>query len=200
VARRSQRNAGVDSSAARAAVTGEEALARLIEGNKRYADGQAQGPRRDSARRAEQAEGQTPFAVILTCADSRVPPEIVFDQGIGDLFVVRVAGNTANNDVTLGSIEFAVSVLHCPLVVVLGHEKCGAVTAALDAAVNGQRPGRHLAALIDPIRPAVQSGELDAAVEENVRLQVAHLATAFPAPQVAGAVYALASGRVDLVA
>jgi carbonic anhydrase len=187
-------------------VTGEEALARLIEGNKRYATGRTDAPRRDGGRRNEQAGAQTPLAVALGCADSRVPPEIIFDQGIGDLFVVRVAGNTAADDVTLGSLEFAVAVLHCPLLLVLGHEECGAVKAAVDAAVGGHLPHGHLAALVQPIAPAVEAARaarpddlLDAAVQENVRRQVAVLAQMFAATTVVGAEYGLRSGRVALV-
>jgi len=180
-------------------VTADEALARLIEGNQRYAAGRVEGAGRDEGRRRQQAEGQTPFAVILGCADSRVAPELVFDQGIGDLFVVRVAGNTAADDVTLGSLEFAVSVLHCPLLVVLGHENCGAVKATVDAVVKGERPAGHLAALVDPILPAVHGRDLDAAVKENVRRQVAKLAETFAATTVVGAEYGLHDGRVELV-
>jgi len=180
-------------------VTADEARARLLEGNERYATGRAEGPGRDQGRRREQADGQTPLAVVLGCADSRVAPEIVFDQGIGDLFVVRVAGNTAVDDVTLGSIEFAVSVLHCPLVVVLGHENCGAVQAAVHAVVSGERPGGYLAGLIDPILPAAEGRDLDAAVKENVRRQVGTLAHTFTGAAAIGGVYSLHSGRVDLV-
>ena len=181
-------------------MTADEALERLLEGNRRFASGSPVAPRRDEQRRTEQAENQTPFAVILGCADSRVPPEIIFDQGIGDLFPVRVAGNIAVEDVTLGSIEFGVAVLGCPLVMVLGHERCGAVTAAVDAAANGTRPEGYLAALVDPILPVVTAGRgIDEAVKENVRRQVVALTDAFPTTQVVGAVYGLHSGRVEIL-
>ncbi len=178
----------------------DEALARLMDGNARYTGGRATGPNRDEGRRQEQAEGQTPFAVVLACADSRVAPELIFDQGIGDLFVVRVAGNTAAEEVTLGSIEFGVSVLGCPLLMVLGHESCGAVKAAVDGGAEG-----HLAALVAPIVPAVDAvrGEADdviaAAVDENVRRQIAALAETFPSVTVVGARYDLHTGAVSLV-
>jgi carbonic anhydrase len=123
----------------------------------------------------------------------------VFDQGIGDLFVVRVAGNVAVDDVTLGSIEFAISALHCPLVLVVGHEKCGAVSAAVDAVASGERPGGYLAGLIDPILAAAEGRGLDEAIEENVRRQVAFLARTFSDTTVAGAEYDLHSGQVRLV-
>ena len=181
-------------------MTADEALERLLEGNKRFVSGDLEHPRRDDERRAEQAEGQTPFAVILGCADSRVPPEIVFDQGIGDLFIVRVAGNTAADDVTLGSIEFAVSVLQCPLLFVLGHAQCGAVAAALRAMAEGTELGGYLGALTDPIRPAIRGVDgLDAGIAENVRRQVAHLANVFPETHVVGARYDLHTGRVQLL-
>jgi carbonic anhydrase len=187
-------------------VTGDEALALLLEGNERYATGRADGPRRDDRRRKEQATGQTPFAVILGCADSRVPPEIVFDQGIGDLFVVRVAGNTAADDVTLGSLEFAVAILGCPLLLVLGHSQCGAVHAAVQVVVERTGLYGHLAHLVRPIVPAVETARatdpeevLDAAVKENVRRQVAFLTGTFKNAAVVGAEYALHSGQVELV-
>ncbi|MBV8235919.1 MAG: carbonic anhydrase [Acidimicrobiia bacterium] len=186
-------------------MTAEQALTRLLEGNERFRSGRPAAPNRDGRRRADQAGDQTPFAVVLGCADSRVPPEIVFDQGLGDLFVVRVAGNTAADHMTLGSIEFGVRVLQCPLVLVLGHEKCGAVQAAVSARTEEAPPGGHLGALIGPILPVVPAGrdrdrDLDAAVMANVRVQVTHLAEEFPGTRVVGARYALVSGRVDLLA
>ena len=134
-------------------MTSDQALARILQGNERYVNGRAEGAGRDEGRRKEQADGQTPFAVILGCADSRVPPEILFDEGIGDLFVVRVAGNTAADDVTLGSLEFGIAVLGCPLLVVLGHEQCGAVKAALEVVAEGRQVGGHLGSLVRPIVP-----------------------------------------------
>ena len=108
-------------------ISADEALRLLKEGNSRYVDGKPQHPRQDRARRAlTAAQGQHPLAAVLTCSDSRVPAEIIFDQGIGDLFVVRVAGNVAATD-EIGSIEYAVDHLATPLVVVLGHTQCGAV-------------------------------------------------------------------------
>ena len=180
-------------------MTSEEALARLLEGNERFAAGRPEAPRRDERRRREQAEGQTPFAVVLACSDSRVPPEIVFDQGIGDLFVIRVAGNTAADDVALGSIEFGVGVLGCPLLLVLGHEGCGAVKAAFDAVAEGEHPGGHLGALVRPIMPIVNhERDLGAVVNENVRRQVTELSRTFPGADTVGARYDF-SGQVVLL-
>ena len=133
------------------ALTSETALARLMEGNKRYVAHREIRPDNGVRHRRDLAEhGQQPFAVILGCSDSRVPPEFVFDQGLGSLFVVRDAGNIVDDNV-LGSIEYAVEHLHTPLLMVLGHEKCGAVTAAVE---GGEAPG-HMQSLLDAIKPAV---------------------------------------------
>ncbi|MBU8923003.1 MAG: carbonic anhydrase [Bacteroidales bacterium] len=126
---------------------GVEAFGRLMEGNRRYSEGRPVAPRRDSDRRKETANGQKPFAIVLTCSDSRVVPEILFDQGIGDIFVVRVAGNEVD-DLVLGSIEYAATHLSTPLLVVLGHDDCGAVKASIDAG----DPGGHTGSFIDKIR------------------------------------------------
>jgi carbonic anhydrase len=128
----------------------DQALARLVDGNQRYVQHKEQHPDASLARRKEMEAGQHPFAVILSCADSRVPPELVFDQGLGDLFVIRVAGNVVD-DAVLGSIEYAVEHLGTRLIVVLGHEKCGAVSAAVE---GGDAPG-HLGALVRAIQPSV---------------------------------------------
>jgi carbonic anhydrase len=137
--------------------TPEQALERLLAGNERFAAGRARRPRQDAARRAEVCGGQLPFAVVLGCADSRVPPEIVFDQGLGDLFVLRVAGNVID-DVLLGTIELAVTHLHTPLVMVLGHSQCGAVTAV----VAEDELAGHLPDVARAIQPAVDAaGEMD---------------------------------------
>ena len=141
-------------------VNADEALKRLTEGNKRYVVGKFIRPHQTSVRRAELIDGQAPFAIVLSCSDSRIPVELVFDQGIGDLFVVRVAGNIAD-DVALGSIEYAAAHLHVPLAVVRGHGSCGAVAAT---ASGGELEG-HLPVIAAAIRPAVdkvktQQGDL----------------------------------------
>jgi carbonic anhydrase len=136
---------------AAAVVSADQALSRLIEGNKRYSQHEEQHPDETLARRKELELGQHPFAVILSCSDSRVPPELVFDQGLGDLFVARVAGNIAGDD-GLGSIEYAVEHLHTKLIVVLGHEKCGAVSAA----VEGGNVSGHLNSRLSAIQPSVK--------------------------------------------
>jgi len=186
-------------------------LQQLRNGNSRYASGWALHPNQDAARRHELLHRQQPDAIVLTCSDSRVVPNILFDAGLGELFVIRVAGNVATAG-ALGSIEFAALELGCPLCVVLGHSGCGAVTAALE----GAPPTGHLGEVIDAIRPACAGAQIDvaddplkAAVRANVELQAAAVAGAQPvlAPLVAagrlrvvGAYYDLASGRVELAA
>ena len=133
-------------------IPSDQALKRLVEGNQRYVHDQERHPDEGLARRRELQNEQHPFAVIVSCSDSRVPPELLFDEGLGDLFVIRVAGNIAGDD-ELGSIEYAVEHLHTRLIVVLGHEKCGAVTAAIEGA-NAVRG--HLKALVSAIQPSVE--------------------------------------------
>jgi carbonic anhydrase len=191
----------------------EAALRRLMAGNARFAAGDAHRPRQSTKRRVAVAEGQKPFAAVLTCADSRVPPEIVFDQGIGDLFVVRVAGNTADT-VVVGSLEYAVEVLGSILVFVLGHSECGAVKAAIDVTKGATLPG-DLPAVVAPIIPAVEAVKdrpkdelLEAATEQNIHLAMTALSAAGLLADrvtagtllIAGGEYELASGRVDSVA
>jgi carbonic anhydrase len=194
---------------------GEQALQRLMAGNRRFVTGVPVNQGRDSVRRAAVAEHQNPFAVILGCSDSRVLPEVVFDEGIGDLFLVRVAGNTANDPALLGSIEYSAGHLGSVLLVVLGHQGCGAVKATIDHVQKGAVEPGHIEAFVDPIIPAVQAvaGQpadqlVDAAIQQNVRLQVQQLSNSMPvlAPlvsagklKVVGAEYHLETGQVALV-
>lgn len=137
-------------------VSPTEALARLKAGNQRFVASKLQHPRQTAQRRAELATSQHPFAVVLGCADSRTSPEVVFDQGLGDVFVVRVAGNVLNDE-TVGSIEYAVEHLGAQLIVVLGHERCGAIKAARDTiAAKTEAPG-HIQSLVKAIAPAVEA-------------------------------------------
>jgi carbonic anhydrase len=161
------------------AMSPEEALTRLKLGNEAYVSNLAAHPGQTAAVRETVAKGQTPFAIVLGCADSRVPPEIVFDQGLGDLFTVRVAGNIAD-DAVLGSIQFAAAEFGVPLIMVLGHERCGAVKATLEyleAENKTELPGA-IASLVEPIAPAVErvlgsEGDvLQNAVHSNVELVV----------------------------
>ncbi len=186
------------------------ALERLKDGNRRYAEGKPNQPRRGKDQRTLVAKAQLPFAIIVGCADSRVPPEIVFDQGLGDLFVVRVAGNVVDEP-TLGSIEYAVEHLGSRLIVVLGHERCGAV----DAACKGGNPGAHVGSLVEAIRPAVEVARrkkgdnlLADAVKSNVQRVVDQLKGSWPVlgPEVredhlsvVGGVYDLETGLVEFL-
>ncbi|MBW1780885.1 MAG: carbonic anhydrase [Deltaproteobacteria bacterium] len=133
-------------------MNGDRALERLLAGNRRYVTSRQNHPNQTPERRAELKDGQNPFAVVLGCSDSRVPPEFIFDQGLGDLFIVRVAGNVVDNMV-LGSIEYAVSHLKTPLIVVLAHSNCGAVTATVSAG-HHELPGQ-LGYVTASIQPAV---------------------------------------------
>lgn len=138
----------------RAAATPREAWARLLEGNRRFVAGERLHPNQDVDRRTELAAGQTPFAVIFGCADSRVAAEMVFDQGLGDLFVVRTAGQAIDAAVT-GTIEFGAGALGTPLIVVMGHDSCGAVKAAIEATDSGEIPTGYLRDLVEKVMPSV---------------------------------------------
>jgi len=152
-------------------LTPDDALTKLREGNTRFVAGASVHPRQEAARRSETGQnGQHPFATVLTCSDSRVPPEVLFDQGIGDVFVVRVAGNVASTD-EIGSIEYGADHLGTPLVVVLAHTKCGAVTAV----VKDEHVTPNIAKLVAPIVPAVQgvktrfsSNDMDEIISKSI--------------------------------
>jgi carbonic anhydrase len=137
-------------------VTPSQALAELLLGNERFVAGATIHPNQDADYRASLAAAQTPFAVIFGCSDSRLAAEIIFDRGLGDVFVVRTAGHTLGDSV-LGSIEYAVTVLRTPLVAVLGHNSCGAVRAARDAVVTGVHPTGHVRAIVEPVTPSVRA-------------------------------------------
>jgi len=134
-----------------AKLTPDQALERLLQGNQRYVAGKATHPDQTAERRLGLASGQAPFAIILTCADSRVAPELFFDQGLGDLFVIRNAGNILDDHV-IGSMEYAVEHLHAGLIVVVGHGQCGAVSAAV---AGGEVPG-HIRSVTEAIAPALE--------------------------------------------
>jgi carbonic anhydrase len=191
------------------AVPPKDALARLLDGNQRFALGKPEHPNQTAARRAENATSQSPFAIIVSCSDSRVGPEVVFDAGIGDLFVVRTAGEVVT-DVELASIEYAAEHLGTTLIVVLGHERCGAVAAAI---AGGEAPG-HMGALVSAIKPAVeetkdQPGDhAELAMRAQVKHTVAQIAADSPLLtepikagklQVVGARYDLDTGKVELL-
>jgi carbonic anhydrase len=148
----------------------DQALARLLEGNRRFVAGASAHAYAREARDREPAEGQRPFATIFGCADSRVPVELVFDQGFGDLFVIRNAGHIVGESV-LGSMEFAVTSIGCPLIVVLGHSHCGAVTAAVKAWNERAYPPGHIASIVRAIEPVVKTMDTND-IDEVMRAHV----------------------------
>lgn len=194
-------------------LTPDQALERLLEGNRRYVQGVAK--RHDFvAEREALVGGQNPFAGILSCADSRIAPEYAFDTSRGDLFVVRVAGNFVNTD-NLASFEYTVEVLKTPLLVVLGHDACGAVTSTIRFLRDKTTLPGHLPSLVAGLAPAVTAASslpgdlLENATKENVRRSVETLKTATPLLsaavaenrlRVVGATYRLATGEVELIA
>jgi carbonic anhydrase len=190
-----------------AQVAPPEALKLLQEGNERFVAGKTIRPRQDINRVKEVSAAQKPFAIIVGCSDSRVPNEIIFDQGVGDLFIVRTAGQVSTN-ASWGSIEFAEEVLGAKLIVVLGHTKCGAVAAAVNVP---EVPG-HIVTLINAIKPAatkvmgMPGDPVENAIRENVRMEVEELKQLEPVLakrvregkiKIVGGVYNLETGRVD---
>ncbi|MCB1581497.1 MAG: carbonic anhydrase [Marinicella sp.] len=193
-----------------------ESLKKLKEGNARFATGKSiHDIESISSQRIAAVEAQNPFAIILGCSDSRVPAELVFDQGLGDLFVIRVAGNIVAPS-QVGSVEFAVSMFNSPLVVVLGHSNCGAIQATIDAMKNPDKPGSiNIQAIVRRVKPAIEPMLLnssldqisaDDAVKANVIKSVAQLSSASEIIesrvaqgrlQVVGACYCLKTGVVD---
>ena len=190
-------------------LTPESVLTTLMAGNQRFVEHHEQHPHLSSARMQAIAQAQHPIATVLSCADSRVPAELLFDTGLGDIFNVRVAGNIVTPEV-LGSLEYAVELLGTPVLMVLGHERCGAVTAAVQ---NESVPG-HIGDFLDEIQPAVAQVKdmpgdvIDNAVKANVKLQMAQLLKqsnliqtrqSSGAVQIVGARYDLDSGVVELL-
>jgi carbonic anhydrase len=199
--------------APQSAMTGDEALHRLMEGNARYV-GNKMNVRDFAAGRAARVTTHRPVASILSCADARVGPEFLFDQGPGDLFIVRVAGNVLEDE-GLASLEYAAQFLSSPLIFVLGHSGCGAVDAAVNVVTqNASLPG-HLPGLIDHIKPAVLAAQktnpkdlLSAAIVENVKQTMGQVSSATPVlsdmvsagkVKVAGGVYDIGTGKVTRV-
>ncbi|WP_018603638.1 carbonic anhydrase [Mycobacterium sp. 155] len=184
----------------------------LKDGNARFVAGEQQHPSQDIARRTSLAHTQKPTAVVFGCGDSRVAAEILFDQGLGDMFVVRTAGHVIDNAV-LGSIEYAVSILDVPLIVVLGHDSCGAVKAALAALDEGQVPGGYVRDIVERVTPSILLGR-HAGLERVDEFEVQHVketvsqlqmrsaaiaqGVAAGTQAIVGATYHLADGRVEL--
>ncbi|QEN84722.1 carbonic anhydrase [Labrys sp. KNU-23] len=201
------------SPAAQNTISPDDALKRLLEGNARYASNSSQN-RDYSAGRVARSSAQYPIAGLVSCADARVAPELAFDQGPGDLFVVRVAGNFVNDD-GLASLEYGVKFLGMPLIVVLGHSNCGAVAATIKVLKDGIALPGHLPQLVAAIKPAIDRAEkakasdaLAEATLQNIRYNVRKLEKAGPIiadfvakgkVKVVGGLYDIATGRVSLV-
>ena len=194
--------------------TADQALARLLAGNERFVRGKARFPTARKGVLAALAKGQRPYATIIGCSDSRVPPELLFDAGFGELFIIRVAGNVISAEV-MGTLQYAAVHLRTPLFVVLGHEGCGAVQAALAMMFQGVRQRSRIARLLRSIIPGLKgiragrnaAARLDAAVEANVRWSMrqvletpeARARHAEGVMKLVGAVYELTTGRVRLL-
>jgi len=217
----------ISNQGARPILSPDAALKKLQDGNGRYAGGTPVRPHQDALRRAEVATSQNPFAVVVGCSDSRVPVEVIFDVGVGDLFVVRTAGNLIE-DVCIASVEYAIAILDVRLVMIMGHRRCGAVSSAVEATMmeeNGavlpydseldsNRSHNYIDGLVSKIRPAVDRvlhapGDLvDNAVKSNVELMVRRLhkrsiiindAVAAGKVKVVGSVYDLDTGLVNVI-
>ena len=196
-------------------VSAEDELARLVAGNDRFLRGEARFPTVQKEILADLAKGQRPFATILGCSDSRVPPELVFDAGFGELFIIRVAGNVTSPEI-FGTLQYAAVHLKTPLFVVLGHEGCGAVQAALATKLEGARELSRIARLLDTILPGLAAvdptvapeARMNLAVEANVRWSMhqimetpeAKARAAEGVLKLVGAVYELTTGRVRFLA
>jgi carbonic anhydrase len=192
-------------------ISAQQALQRLIEGNERFLRGEARFPTVCKETLADLARGQHPYATILGCSDSRVPPELLFDANFGELFIVRVAGNVVSAEV-MGSLQYAGSHLHTPLFVVLGHQGCGAVAAALATKLHGTEHKSRIQILVNGIEPGLSApdpqlsseAQLERAVEENVRWSIQQLlatpegksAVEDGRATIIGAMYEIATGRV----
>lgn len=198
---------------AKPSMTPQEAWEKLSAGNFRFVNEDTQHPNQDSARRQKLISGQEPFAVIFGCSDSRLAAEIIFDVGLGDMFVVRTAGHVLD-PASLGSLEFAVDILNVPLIVILGHNSCGAVTSAIKVKESGNMPKGFVRDLVEHITPSVQAAErkgitdVNGTVVEHVKQttdrlvdlsSIIALAIEEGRTAVAGVSYHLHDGRAQLV-
>ncbi len=188
-------------------MTQAEIIDRLKAGNERFVEDKLDGKLQDSSRRDELTSGQAPYAIVLSCADSRVVPELAFDTGLGEIFVVRVAGNVANSS-SIASIEYAVAHCGSTVIVVLGHQSCGAVTAAIGGGDNGYNINHLLAHITPAISAAGEGAEVNDVVKKNAQLTVEELKTRSSIiadavdsgkVKVVPAYYNLDSGKVDFL-
>ena len=191
------------------AISAEQALKLLLEGNQRFLAGKLEHPNQTPARRAEVAKGQHPFAAVLACSDSRTPPEIIFDRGLGDIFTVRVAGNVADR-VVIESLDYSVKHLGVRVVMVLGHRRCGAVIAAVE---GHEEEGKDVGPMLKELDPAVAATKgmpgdpVENAVRANVRLVMLNLATSSELRamvisgelKIVGGIYDLDTGTIEML-
>ncbi len=191
------------------AVSAEQALQLLLDGNKRFVAGKPEHPNQTPARRAEVAKGQEPFAAVLACSDSRTPPEMIFDRGLGDLFVVRVAGNVADQ-VVIESLGYSVKHLGVRMVMVLGHRRCGAVTAAVEGHEEDKEDIREILKELEPAVRATRGmpgDPVENAVRENVKLVMKNLASSQELSamvksgelKIVGGIYDLDTGTIEML-
>jgi len=194
-------------------LTPQQAWQKLVEGNARFVSGTSSHPNQDASRRSSLVSSQNPFTLIFGCSDSRLAAEIIFDLGLGDAFVIRTAGQVID-DAVLGTLEYGVDVLNIPLIVVLGHDSCGAVTATKEAVDSGDMPGGYIRNLVERITPSVLSSlrqgntEVNDMVVEHTRQTAERLVERSPSIKAAidsgrtavvGMAYRLEEGRADLV-
>ena len=188
-------------------MTSQEALKRLVAGNERFVADKLDGQLQDSSRRTALTGGQQPYAIILSCADSRVVPELAFDTGLGEIFVVRVAGNIANTE-SIASMEYAVAHLGTKLIVVMGHESCGAVGAAIAGGDNGHNLNQLVAHITPAIAASNDGDSVNDIVKKNAELNVEALIERSPiianavkndGVELKAAYYNLDSGKVDFL-
>ncbi len=190
-------------------ISAEQALQLLLEGNQRFVAGKLEHPNQTPARRAEVAKGQHPFAAVLACSDSRTPPEIIFDRGLGDLFVVRVAGNVADK-VVIESLDYSVKHLGVRVVMVLGHRRCGAVIAAVEGHEEEEKDVGPMLKELDPAVAATKGmpgDPVENAVRENVKLVVKNLAASQELSamvksgelKIVGGIYDLDTGTIEML-
>ncbi len=191
------------------AISAEQALKLLLEGNQRFVAGKLEHPNQTPARRAEVAKGQHPFAAVLACSDSRTPPEIIFDRGLGDIFTVRVAGNVAD-PVVIESLDYSVKHLGVRVVMVLGHRRCGAVIAAVE---GHEEEGKDVGPMLKELDPAVAATKgmpgdpVENAVRANVKLVMLNLATSSELRamvisgelKIVGGIYDLDTGTIEVL-
>ncbi|MFK0074167.1 carbonic anhydrase [Arthrobacter woluwensis] len=194
-------------------LTPQQAWQKLVEGNARFVSGTSSHPNQDASRRSSLVNAQNPFTLIFGCSDSRLAAEIIFDLGLGDAFVIRTAGQVMD-DAVLGTLEYGVDVLGIPLIVVLGHDNCGAVTATKEAVDSGDMPGGYIRNLVERITPSVLNSlrhgdhEVNDMVVEHTRQTAERLVERSPSIKAAvdsgrtavvGMAYRLEEGRADLV-